>query len=516
MKNLYTLILVLTCLSAMSAQNFVKDYYVNDFIDIGVVPFEYKNHYLLQFSYLDFGKDNNNYLTPYCGMIKTDTSGNIIDMVKYDSLYGFPGLQFEDKIYMGLHLSGTSDNSTSKLYYSRINADGVIDKQTEHNFSLPYHKFFDNMKSETKLYCSDLVEKDGDSYKSKKYYPDSILIHRFDTNMVYEKTITCPFSYPKIQSIASDVIDDNLFVTAILTIDTSIASSGLNYLVIAYDSLGQKKWEYPLADDLWYIPDEVVSMVKLSDSSVVVLSSYRAEFQILRLQRLTRIDKNGKLIWDYKDFYDSDEKYYYFYNVFKTQNDDIMAVGEYYNNDKDEYPDSFEGYIMRMTKDGEIRWTRRVQDDSSYFKRIGFYNGVELASGGFLVTGYLQDGVVDNGILYLNVLLVKFDSVGCLHPGCGEYQTFSATDDVVLVNPGLLKLSPNPAGNYIRLSWSELPTYAERYRIYSTSGNEVLSGALSGNEGSIEVNTSALPPGIYVVKLSGKGWDTVANKFVKQ
>jgi hypothetical protein len=76
----------------------------------------------------------------------------------------------------------------------------------------------------------------------------------------------------------------------------------------------------------------------------------------------------------------------------------------------------------------------------------------------------------------------------------------------------VLDLYPNPAAETIRLSLNDAG--AESYHILTLQGSEVLSGVLQQQNAA--VNVSALPPGIYLLRIAGKNGESNVARFVKQ
>ena len=76
-------------------------------------------------------------------------------------------------------------------------------------------------------------------------------------------------------------------------------------------------------------------------------------------------------------------------------------------------------------------------------------------------------------------------------------------------NKDIISIFPNPFSDYIQI---ETNSYKTTYSITNAIGIEVLSGESTSN--TISINTSKLPAGIYIVKISSDG-ETICQKIVK-
>lgn len=63
-------------------------------------------------------------------------------------------------------------------------------------------------------------------------------------------------------------------------------------------------------------------------------------------------------------------------------------------------------------------------------------------------------------------------------------------------------ISPNPASQQVNITFAEAGTGQVRVELYTVLGQKVASVAHSLREGALVLNTSALPEGFYLVKVS--------------
>ena len=80
----------------------------------------------------------------------------------------------------------------------------------------------------------------------------------------------------------------------------------------------------------------------------------------------------------------------------------------------------------------------------------------------------------------------------------------------------MIKLSPNPAKDYLKVTWNKSPSPAKKLMVYDMSGKAVLQSAISGKSGSTELGINNLSPGMYLLKIFGDRWESAPEKFVKE
>ncbi|MBL7829631.1 MAG: T9SS type A sorting domain-containing protein [Saprospiraceae bacterium] len=228
------------------------------------------------------------------------------------------------------------------------------------------------------------------------------------------------------------------------------------------------------------------------------------------------MNTKGKKIWSYDDIYDDIYEYYEYISIFKTKDEGIVAVGQNYNQPKDGLPPSGRcGIITRIDKNGSLLWRRKVWDVNVPFNHCGFNSGTELEDGSLLITGWWRDTLPDP-YYDTNVWLIKLDSNGCYNPGCVGNDSVTTTQNIIVIGREMIKLSPNPANDYLKVSWNKTPTPAKSLVVYDLSGKAILQSLISDKSGSTELSISELPSGLYVLKIFGDKWESAPEKFVKE
>jgi hypothetical protein len=79
-------------------------------------------------------------------------------------------------------------------------------------------------------------------------------------------------------------------------------------------------------------------------------------------------------------------------------------------------------------------------------------------------------------------------------------------------NQHLIRLYPNPAGDFLHIEYAGS---IERVEIYNLVGDKMITDVVAG-KGRFSLNTSALLPGIYFLKIYNQDKGLVTSKFIKQ
>lgn len=86
------------------------------------------------------------------------------------------------------------------------------------------------------------------------------------------------------------------------------------------------------------------------------------------------------------------------------------------------------------------------------------------------------------------------------------FNTITSVNEIS-INPGLIKVFPNPAEDYITIS--NLSNEKAKYSIFSIYGSIVLQSSIYSSESTIDIST--LHKGVYFLQISGQ-----TIKFIKQ
>ena len=150
--------------------------------------------------------------------------------------------------------------------------------------------------------------------------------------------------------------------------------------------------------------------------------------------------------------------------------------------------------LVKFTAEGDVLWWRNYDYNPTQSEAI--FDLVPTQDKGFLLTGYaLPTDVIGNNAS--DGWLLKVDSMGCEIPLC-----VTGTDEPEAPAPktGSLTLYPNPAGQSVTVDWNP-PGIEGRLELWSTGGVLLEQVEVSAAEASKTVDISALPKGIYFVRL---------------
>ena len=148
---------------------------------------------------------------------------------------------------------------------------------------------------------------------------------------------------------------------------------------------------------------------------------------------------------------------------------------------------------------------------------MSFYHGLELDNGDLMITGSIQD-TFPSGSLFINnpnSLLVRTDSMGCIHPGCDRIDMITTSKELVLeAQESPFMIYPSPARNFINIWHNKPEIYPVEMKVYSSLGRLMKTTTLFSPHESI--NTQAFPKGIYQAFLIDKNGLYYHHSFIKQ
>jgi len=99
-------------------------------------------------------------------------------------------------------------------------------------------------------------------------------------------------------------------------------------------------------------------------------------------------------------------------------NDDLLLMMKLSGNPLDAV------YLLKISSTGERLWRRKITDSSSYGGNLQMRDIAFAPDGQICITGSRYDTVIVNNKALPDgaVWLLCLDSMGCLSPGCGDYQ----------------------------------------------------------------------------------------------
>lgn len=293
---------------------------------------------------------------------------------------------------------------------------------------------------------------------------------------------------------------------------------GTDYLdILKFDEQGELLWSYAEPEE--GIHGGYPDLVPTSDGGVVVLWHIDvfdpAEDIFPEPSILYKLSPQGEREWEYL-FTSYLPKYAT--TIFEAEDGDIMGAGmsdvalSLYD---DEGLVTYAGWAFRMSPSGELRWERSIVDER-YFasiraQRLG--HGTTMPDGGFIFTGPIRDTFPGGGN-NTNTWVVRTDSLGCIHPGCGPVDVVTGTEEFVYVEEGIsFHLYPNPARQWVRVAVGRGVALPARLEVFDALGRPVLEKTIIDVSSDIDIGT--LPGGAYWLRLTDAAGRMATRQLLK-
>jgi hypothetical protein len=326
---------------------------------------------------------------------------------------------------------------------------------------------------------------------------------------------------PDMFGIHSLVLPDG----TIIGTDIGCGLAALCGAVTRFDTTGQILWQNYLDSSAEHSEFFVPKLAALPDGNFMVSwIDNHDPFPSSTGGVMTFLGMNpaGDTLWILQ-FADDDYQSITVFDVQALANGDVLGIGSkrIIASQQPEERHIFRscGYVCRISPQGELLWERVICDDTGIGtgQSSQFYDMVETTNGDLLITGnILTPGSDDTTRTTGAIWLVRTDSLGCITPGCGEYDILNSTHAArALPEAGLLEVWPNPARTFLELALE--PTIVNgdyRWRVYDATGRLYYSTPLvRGQQQSVEV--AKWPPGLYSWQLLRDGILVQTGRQVK-
>ncbi len=283
-------------------------------------------------------------------------------------------------------------------------------------------------------------------------------------------------------------------------------SGTVDPLIIKTDSLGNEEWRInPGNPD---VDDHKVMVALAADGNIIAGTNYGTEQHgdnrdaVVKIMKIT---PDGTVLWD--NNYLEPEYDNYLLNTIVLNNGNIIVNGSFAR--FDEGP-AIVSYILCVDSTGNQLWYKEyalLTGDNSF---NDLYDVRETLDGGLIGVGKVSPHVPDTGTN--DIWVMKMDSVGCLWAGCdttvGINNTLSGYNGFVVY--------PVPATNRLTLRLPEETPKSTLFTIYNILGTKVKSVTIPRQKQTVTINTTKLPPGVYLGVLTVKGKVTGKRKFIIQ
>jgi len=269
----------------------------------------------------------------------------------------------------------------------------------------------------------EFAEKHGDlfyaavAHKYKDAAMDSMFFEVYDNELKLVKKIAAPFQYPGFYTNNAEVIDNNHFFVA-LNVNTGFISS-TRLAIWNFDSLGNELWHYEQQE---LDNGHVKSAIPAFQSGAYATSHYIPQADVdpkflgVRQLAVRKFNVQGIQEWEYKDLFSESSMSTQYLLVYP--NDDLLLMMKLSGNPLDAV------YLLKISSTGERLWRRKITDSSSYGGNLQMRDIAFAPDGQICITGSRYDTVIVNNKALPDgaVWLLCLDSMGCLSPGCGDYQ----------------------------------------------------------------------------------------------
>jgi len=329
--------------------------------------------------------------------------------------------------------------------------------------------------------------------------------------VLWEKTFDGGYLFANPKDVL--LIENGDFLVSYTTCESSGVCTPDFFQTLAitrFNKYGEELW----TSDVSYFEDIYIggtAVMEALDNGGAVISFYRMNFEEgwQYPPILIWVDSLGSVVNQY-DFSSDTERYVR--DLQKTSSGEIIGVG---------FVDMLElglgGWVYAMSQEGELLWTRDI-NDLRYPEKWGRFNAVQEAeNGGLIVTGFIIDTLENIPASFnQNIWLVKLDSMGCLEPGCGEVQIISGSAEAQVSNkPALFKIYPNPFNDEILVEVDQALSQPFKVRLFNLIGQEVSyqNQSHGGGRTSIKIDQSQ-PKGVYFLQIGIEG-NSQTYKMIK-
>ncbi len=211
-----------------------------------------------------------------------------------------------------------------------------------------------------------------------------------------------------------------------------------------------------------------------------------------------KIDTGGNIIWS-KQYVAP--KYNEIWWSRECSDKSIISVGSKTNS----LYQQDDGWLLKTDSLGNQVWERQFRLGTTHC----YFRDVQQASdGGYIAAGFTFQGASGGQ----DAWLVKLDSLGCDSVGCATYVT--GIEDVSLIKQKGLNIFPNPAKDFITLSFSQPMFTACRIRVIDILGKEIFNQTTFIQK-QFSIPVYSLHNGVYVVEVLYEGKKEYA-KFIRE
>jgi len=444
-------------------------------------------------------------LTVACGQVyKFSHMGDLLwsNLLVDSKIINWENIQIEnDSIYVGAaRLQGTNDDYCEEIILDPITGEELTSFKSSYTLGLSLGAFGQLIYNDNiYMYGFGLTHDPNDS-AGPGY------IHRMDKQGNYIDHLEYrQDNYNEIYQLMEGPGEELFFLCS----STSHLTDNDDYRLVKYNPETQETSvikHFPFQSTHSNFPFYTI----LSDQFVMTNYIYDYEGILPPLISMVGLSFEGDSLWQFKVDVGNpfeDLRTYDIYEMTSCANDDVLICGGFENGDSNDA-----GFIMRISKDGELLWERRYWSyDNNGGLRDSYLSAVrEMPDGSIVAIGGMQQfselGAEED------FWILKVDENGCYKEGedCDEISTdqwLTSVDDIE-ANDNLV-VYPNPANDRINLKAKSIITSTT----ISALDGTILSIQRHQSK-DIRIDIIDYPLGMYYLKIkTDKG--EIMKTFVK-
>ncbi len=273
----------------------------------------------------------------------------------------------------------------------------------------------------------------------------------------------------------------------------------MNGILIKVNKNGNQQWVKHLGGQL----DDHTALVTMSSDSNYLVVFSNAYYQPVPFNpsykeiRVLKITPSEQILWDKTHRVATSVSVK---NIFLLQDKRIVLTGVTFISDSINQCAGFEGFIMKLTENGDSVWYRNFNHQSYMVPGAenNLYDIKPTADGGFIACGSFINHFQP---IHMSTWIIKTDSLGCDTPGC-QYATMKKLEK----SNNKLIIYPKPCKDNFTILYS-LPTGRKKvvFTLYNSVGVKVKEMVLPSNTQQYNINTNSLTSGIYFGVLNVDG-----------
>ena len=285
---------------------------------------------------------------------------------------------------------------------------------------------------------------------------------------------------------------------------TNVDTNNGTPFIIKTDQNGNRVWSRPIQTKIGY---GLNGGFKCKDGNIVVYgfvydSIFNNTLKYLN-GTITKLDTNANIIWHKEVGHTLGSQ---ISSCFEDEDGNIIGVGDYdLNIDSNNYYINY-GWVIKLDKNGNKIW-QRFPHYNIHVGEQQLYVIIPSMFGGFITGGYSFPEFNQRN---QDMWLLRLDEYGCDSTGCQNVGIAPNGNDIYSLN-----IYPNPSHDKLFISGDFPAGIRLNCQIYDLAGRIVgQTNAGSAFNGLMELNTSALSNGLYVVQVYDKDTLVGRAKFV--